>query len=69
MFIFSLLLTGYLMELNNIFYLLIIVIIFQMFFLQLKKLNIKNTVSCLKIFKSNNLLGLLVLLSLAIGKI
>ena len=69
MFIFSLLLTGYLMELKNIFYLLIIVIIFQMFFLQLKKLNIKNTASCLKIFKSNNLLGLLVLFSLAVGKI
>ena len=69
MFIFSLLLTGYLMELNNIFYLLIIVIIFQMFYSQLKKLNIKNTASCLKIFKSNNLLGLLVLLSLSVGKI
>ena len=69
MFIFSLLLTGYLMELNNIFYLLIIVIIFQMFCSQLKKLNIKNTASCLKIFKSNNLLGLLVLFSLAVGKI
>ena len=69
MFIFSLLLTGYLMELNKIFYLLIIVIIFQMFYSQLKKLNIKNTASCLKIFKSNNLLGLLVLFSLAVGKI
>ena len=68
-FIFSLLLTGYLMKLNSIFYLLIMVIIFQMFYSQLKKLNIKHTASCLKIFKSNNLLGLLVLLSLVIGKI
>ena len=68
-FIFSLILTGYLMKLNNIFYLLMIIIIFQMFYSQLNKLNIKNTSSCLKIFKSNNLLGLLVLLSLAIGKI
>ena len=68
-FIISLLLTGYLMKLNNIFYLLMTIIIFQMFFLQLKKLNIKNTSSCLKIFKSNNLLGLLVLASLVIGKI
>ena len=68
-FIFSLLLTGYLMKLNNIFYLLMIVIIFQMFYSQLNKLNIKNTSSCLKIFKSNNLLGLLVLSSLVIGKI
>ena len=68
-FIFSLLLTGYLMQLNNIFYLLMIIIIFQMLFSQLKKLNIKNASSCLKIFKSNNLLGLLVLSSLIIGKI
>ena len=68
-FIFSLLLTGYLMKLNNMFYLLTTIIIFQMFFSQLKKLNIKNTSSCLKIFKSNNLLGLLVLSSLVIGKI
>ena len=50
MFIFSLLLTGYLMELNNIFYLLIIAIIFQMFYSQIKKLNIKNTASCFKNF-------------------
>ena len=68
-FIFSLILTGYLMKLNNIFYLLMIIIIFQMFYSQLNKLNIKNTSSCLKIFKSNNLLGLLVLSSLVIGKI
>ncbi len=68
-FLFSLLLTGYLMKLNNIFYLLMAIIIFQMFFLQLKKLNIESTSSCLKIFKSNNLLGLLVLSLLFIGKI
>ena len=68
-FIFSLILTGYLMKLNNVFYLLIAIIIFQMFFSQLKKLNIKNTSSCLKIFKSNNFLGLLVLSSLVVGKI
>ncbi len=68
-FIFSLLLTGYLMKLNNIFYLFMIIIIFQMFLSQLKKLKIKNASSCLKIFKSNNLLGLLVLSSLVIGKI
>ncbi len=68
-FIFSLILTGYLMKLNNIFYLLMIIIIFQMFYSQLNKLNIKNTSSCLKIFKSNNFLGLLVLSSLIIGKI
>jgi len=68
-FIFSLLLTGYLMKLNNFYFLFMIFIIYQVFYLQLKKLEIKSTSSCLKIFKSNNFLGLLVLTNLIIGKI
>ena len=32
------------------------------------KLNIKNKTSCLKVFKSNNFLGLLVFTALLIGK-
>ena len=40
-----------------------------MFFFQIKKLDINISSNCLNIFKSNNLLGLLVLFSLIIGKI
>ena len=68
-FLLNLLLTGFFMKLNSFFYLTVILIILQMFYFQLKKLNIENHLECLKIFKSNNLLGLLVLVSLVGGKI
>ena len=68
-FIITLLMIGYLMELNNLFFIFLIFIIFQMFYIQLKKLDIKISSNCLKTFKSNNLLGLLVFVSLILGKI
>jgi len=68
-FLLNLLITGYLIELGSFFYLIFILIILQMFYFQLKKLNIKNSLKCLAIFKSNNLLGLLVLISLIGSKI
>ena len=68
-FIISLLIIGFLTEMNIFYFLFLILITFQMFFLQLNKLNINIGSSCLKTFKSNNFLGLLVFLSLIIGKI
>ena len=68
-FFMSLIATGYLMELSKLYYMFLILIIFQLFFLQLNKLNIKDSSICLKVFKSNNILGLLVFLSILIGKI
>ena len=68
-FLLNLLITGYLMKLSSFFYLIFILIILQMFYFQLKKLNIKDSLKCLAIFKSNNLLGLLVLISLIGSKI
>ena len=68
-FLLNLLTTGFFMELNNLFYIVFIFIFLQMIYSQLKKVDIKNSVKCLTIFKSNNLLGLLVLFSLIIGKI
>tara|TARA_B100000401_G_scaffold432146_1_gene369117 strand:- start:395 stop:1201 length:807 start_codon:yes stop_codon:yes gene_type:complete len=68
-FLLNLFFTGLIMKLNSFFYLTFILIILQMFYFQLKKLNIKNSSNCLAIFKSNNFLGLLILLSLMSGKI
>ena len=68
-FLFNFLITGYLMKLNSFFYLIFILIMLQMFYFQLRKLNIKNSFECLTVFKSNNLLGLLVLISLIGSKI
>ena len=68
-FLISLLTVGIFSELNIFFYIVYLIILLQMIFLQLKKINIKHSHKCLEIFKSNNLLGFLVLFSLVIGKI
>jgi 4-hydroxybenzoate polyprenyltransferase len=68
-FLLNLLITGLFMELNNFYYLVFMVIFLQMFYFQLKKLDIKNNIKCLTIFKSNNILGFLVFFGLIIGKI
>ena len=68
-FLLNLLITAFFMELSSFFYLTFILIILQMFYFQLKKLNIKNSFECLTTFKSNNFVGLLVLISLIGGKV
>lgn len=68
-FLINLLTVGILLELNSFFYLVFVLIILQMIFFQLKNIDIKDSARCLKIFKSNNILGFLVLLSILIGKI
>ena len=68
-FLISLLITGTLLELNNFFYLVFVLILLHMTFFQLKKIKTGDSAQCLKIFKSNNLLGLLIFVSLLVGKI
>ena len=69
LFLLNFFVTGILMELNSFFYLILILIMLQMFYFQLKKFDVENSFNCLTIFKSNNFLGLLVLINLIIGKI
>ena len=68
-FIISLLLIGILMEFKYLFYIFLIIPIFHLFFLQIKNFNKEDPMICLKIFKSNNLLGSLILANILIGKI
>jgi 4-hydroxybenzoate polyprenyltransferase len=68
-FTLALITTGLLMKFNNLFYLFLIIPIVHLFFFQIYNFNYKNTKNCLMIFKSNNFLGLLVLICLLIGKI
>ena len=68
-FYLSLLVIGYLMNLNKFYYIFSLIVFLQIFFLQIKKLDINKPQSCLNIFKSNNMLGLLVLFNLMIGKL
>ena len=67
-FIISLLLIGILMEFRYFFYIFLIIPVFHLFFFQIKNFNKKDPINCLRIFKSNNLLGSLILASILIGK-
>ena len=60
---------GFLSEMNKLYFIFLIIIFLQIFFFQLKKLKIKDPMSCLKIFKSNNSLGMIVFFSLIMGKL
>ena len=67
--ILSLILVGFYMKFNLYYFLSITIIILHLFILQISKLNIKKPNICLSIFKSNNLLGLLIFLNIMIGKL
>ena len=68
-FFITLLTIGLLMSLNKIYFLLLILIFFQIFIFQIKKLNILKPSDCLRVFKSSNLLGFLIFISILSGKI
>jgi 4-hydroxybenzoate polyprenyltransferase len=59
---------GYKMEFRNIYYLLIIIPFIHLFFYQIKTFNPNKPSTCLKVFKSNNLFGLIVFLNILIVK-
>ncbi len=66
--IISIIIVGIKMNFNNFYYLFLILIAMHLFF-QIKSLNIKNGNICLNIFKSNNILGLIIFLNLLLGKL
>tara|TARA_Y100001970_G_scaffold58930_1_gene74970 strand:- start:5012 stop:5875 length:864 start_codon:yes stop_codon:yes gene_type:complete len=68
-FIFCYIFMGVLLETNNYFYLGSIIIALHLFFFQIYRFDQLNKVQCLNIFKSNNFLGLIILLNIFIGKI
>ena len=67
--IFSILILGYMMNYNYFFYASLLITIAHLFFYQIKYFNSKNPLSCLKIFKSNNEIGLIIFCNILIGKI
>ena len=64
-----LILIGWLSKYNIFYFMLQLIISFQLFYYQVYKLNIKNSKLCLSIFKSNNILGFLIFINLIIGKL
>ena len=68
-FSLCLIVTGYMMNFNSIFYIFLIFTLLHLFIFQIKRLDINSTKKCLDIFKSNNFIGMLVFVSLIFGKI
>ena len=60
---------GILKNFNIFYYAFGLIIMYHLFFYQLKSVDIKNPINCLKIFKSNNFFGFLVFIQLLISKI
>ena len=59
---------GYLMKFNWIYFLFLMIPIFHLFAYQIKSFQSENPEICLKLFKSNNFFGLLILIIIIIGK-
>ena len=68
-FILMQILSGILMEFNYYYFIGALIIAVHLYFFQVMKLDISNPKSCLKSFKSNNLLGFLVFTNILINKI
>ena len=68
-FMISILTVGFFMEFNSMFYLFLIIPILHLFIYQIYNFNYKDPKNSLKIFKTNNLLGVIILFNILIGKI
>ena len=68
-FIFSLIFVGIKMNFKFYYFIFLTLPTIQLFIFQIKKLDISNTFDCLNKFKSNNFLGMLVLINIFIGKL
>jgi len=63
------LISGYYMNFKYIYFLIFLIPIIHLFFFQIKKFNENNSSICLKIFKSNNMFGLIIFLNILIAKV
>ena len=67
--VISILTTGLLMNFNLLFFITLIIPILHLSVYQVKKFNYEDKENCLRIFRSNNLFGAIVLINIFIGKI
>jgi 4-hydroxybenzoate polyprenyltransferase len=67
--ILSLIIGGYLMEFNLIYFLFLMIPTVQLFLYQIKTFDLNDSNLCLKVFKINNYFGLIIFCNLLIGKI
>ena len=64
----SLVIGGFMMNFNSIYFLSITIPIIHLFFYQINNFDSKNPASCLKIFKSNNYLGMIIFVNILVGR-
>ena len=64
----SLVIGGLMMNFNSIYFLSITIPIIHLFFYQINNFDSKNPTSCLKIFKSNNYLGMIIFFNILVGR-
>ena len=69
LFIFVFVFTGLELNLNKFFFMGAIIVFIHLFFFQIISFEKKDKLKCLNIFKSNNILGLIILISIVLGKI
>ena len=67
-FMISLIIVGFFMKFNLMFYLFLTIPFLHLFLYQINNLDFKDPKSSLKFFKTNNLLGIIVLFNILIGK-
>ena len=65
----SILISGILMNYNYFFYISLLITVIHLFFYQIKFFNSEDSPSCLRVFKSNNITGLIIFCNILIGKI
>ena len=65
----SLIVGGLMMNFDLIYFLFIAIPIIHLFFYQINNFNSENPDSCLKIFKSNNYLGIIIFLNILVGRL
>jgi len=68
-FLISLILVSFIMKLNSMSYFFILISASHLFFFQIYIFNYRNPKNCLKIFKSNNFFGVIVLCNIFIVKL
>jgi len=65
----SLIAMGFFMNFRYPFYIFLSISAIQLLFFQIYKLDFKDPKNCFKIFKSNNFIGLIILINILIGKV
>ena len=68
-FLISLVIIGFLLKLNLTYFIFLFMAAVQIYYFQIYKLDIHKMESCLNIFRSNSILGLIIFLGLLVGKI